>query len=119
MAPSSFDKFEITTNQLPDNPSQITAFTFPVDGGNTFKCWKVGKLYFGVRLDANPDNGISSNGSATTDSADRLASLIGETVNTIYTTDLALNAGLIVAWNGSTWASSGSSAVTLMGFLIN
>lgn len=106
-------------NQLPDVPGDISLFTFPVDGGNTFKCWVVGKLYFGIRLDATPDNGISSAGAPTTASAARLASLIGATINTIYTTDMILSAGNIVAWNGAAWAASGSSAVTLMGFLIN
>lgn len=114
MDQSAFKKYLI--NQLPTNPGEITPVTV-TDGGNTFKAWNVGKLYFGWRLDAAPDSGISA--VSITASADRLAFLLGETINTNYFSDVNINAGNRVFWNGAAWVASGSSAETLLGFLIN
>lgn len=112
--PTAFKQYAISEITSAD----ISLFTFPTDGGNVFKAFKVGKLYFGIYLDSSPDNGISSTGAATIASATRLASLVGKTVDTVYTSGVILSAGNIVAWNGASWASSGFSSDTLEGFLV-
>lgn len=118
---------------LPDDPSQITT-GFVTDtfvaggppGSVQINYKKVGKLYFGFETTGMGFMSgiiVSMAGSNATNAA-RIATLLGLTVNTVYTATAGF-AGFQYArgisyYNGSDWTDSGTaSGSVLTGFLAN
>lgn len=133
MSQSAFKKYSI--NQLPTDPSQITS-GFVVDtfslGGPDFSAriyyQKVGKLYFGfnntITLSSTVVGVVCDDGLSNADNADRIATLLGVTVNTIYTatSDVAggTNTGDRITFNGTKWVDNGVATGTILyAFLAN
>lgn len=114
---SASKKFDIT--QLPTDPSQITSHTLTDTGmGGTLNYLKCGKLIFGIWIDTGgPDEAVIESGSFT--SADRIAFLLGTTVNTLYATTGRYNADG-EGWNGATWATATLPlGTTILAILLN
>jgi len=121
-------------DQGPTDPSQITTGfvtdSFSLGGPGTLEIgyFKVGKLYFGFNNNISvggPYRGVvcAMAGSNATNAA-RIATLLGLTVNTIYTvtTDVAAgtNTGYRITYNGTNWIDSGTATGTILyAFLAN
>lgn len=104
MDKSTFKKFKLPTDIL---PGDITSGSI-IDGAFTIYYQKVGKLYFGISVKGAAFGGAKSpigmqaasiSMAPVTDAMDRIASLLGLTVNTYYPSALpAFNSGSQTAW---------------------
>lgn len=132
MSQSAFKKYSI--DQLPNDPSQITS-GFVTDtfngGGPDFSgdiyYEKVGKLYFNFQTTGGGLNGcicVTGGGQSNADNADRIASLLGLTVNTVYEVNTSLggsnNVVYRAGYNSGKWNDQGSQVGPMLtAFLAN
>lgn len=108
--PISFTAGDITTGTLAGD----------IGLGGTINYLRVGNLIFGIWIDTGgPDNDIVEGGGIT--SASRIASLLGTTPNTIYTTTgRYIGLGGSQGWNGATWLGvNPPTGNVLMAILLN
>lgn len=134
MANSSSDKFSIT--QLPDDPSQIVSLTIiePNDTGWTaplvLHYRQVGKYYSDFWFSSGTsigklvqiDDSVNPSLSIIDDSANRIAALLGITINTTYATKYENNGNGLNYNPGTTrWNVSGNNnyGVILVGLMAN
>ncbi len=121
--PTSTKQYVITG---PTVPGDIISGSVTDSDGTQIFYQQVGKLYFG--FDAitpvatrNTVGGYSAG--HVSDAADRIASMLGSTVNTTYEGNAANGAGNLAYFDtgGGVWAidSGGTSGIYLYGILIN
>lgn len=99
-------------------PSDITTGSV-TDGSFTFNYFKTGKLYFGWLAVPSGANDLRIDGDVT-NSADRLASLLGFTINAYYYNPVP-SSTTTLAYGGSpgSWLGISSNVKVLVGFLVN
>lgn len=106
-------------NQLPDDPSQIVSGSV-VDGSITISYQKVGKLYFGLTYATATHFYLLDGSTHGTTTADRIAALLGATLNTKYVTGVLANSPVNTAYYSAGWSEGfPSGGDILAAILIN
>lgn len=131
MAQSAFKKYAINDFGPGDITSGVVTDSFDLGGGpfsSDISYYKAGNLYFGFNSynmsGGSPVGIICDDGGSNAVNAARLATLLGVTVNTIYTVtaDVAAgtNTGKRVTYSGSDWTDNGvATGSILYAFLAN